>query len=425
VLTVRPRSCAAVPIALVALLGALAPLPARADLHVWVDEEGRTHVSDDPARAPASRGPVGVDTLRSLWDDGFAGEPVVTPPGASGQDEDRTRRALRAALDDLAKGETARATAALEEVLRREPNRPEAHWYLSLLNGQRGRHDAAEAHLRSFLDVAGNRFPRWRASGERRLRRLEDEKRLLEPSSAGLRLVELDHPHFRVQLDDALRRQGSPDLARRVLRYLDEARHEVGSRLGSVPEEPTGVVLYGRASYRQAHRHRFSFQTVGFYDGRIHVVSAAHPAGELRTLLFHEYTHALFREATGGDRPFWLNEGLAELSERTSKGMAALTRSERALLRRQIEAGSWIPLRRLAPSFSGLDNAEARLAYLEATAAAAWLEANLDGAERGRLLRLLGAGSGDDEALRAVVGLDTAGVEAALQREIIARFPAL
>ncbi len=416
------------PVPVLALAAALVlslPRPAAADLHVWVDDQGRTHVSDDASRAPASPEPVSVDTLRSLWDDGFAGEPLVTPLGASGQVEDRTRRALRAALDDLAKGETARAAVALEEVLRREPNRPEAHWYLSILDGQRGRHDSAEAHLRAFLDVAGDRFPSWRESGERRLRRLEDEKRLLEPSSAGLRLVDLEHPHFHVQLDDALRRQGSPDLTRRVLRYLDEARHEVGGRLGSVPEEPTGVVLYGRASYRQAHRHRFSFQTVGFYDGRIHVVSAAHPAGELRTLLFHEYTHALFREATGGDRPFWLNEGLAELSERTSKGMAALTRSERALLRRQIEAGSWISLRRLAPSFSGLDNAEARLAYLEATAAAAWLEANLDGAQRARLLRLLGEGATDDEALRAVVGLDTAGLEQALQREIIERFPAL
>jgi len=185
------------------------------------------------------------------------------------------------------------------------------------------------------------------------------------------------------------------------------------------------VVLYGKAAYRKAHRHRFSFQTVGFYDGRIHVVSAAHPSGELRTLLFHEYTHAMFRERTGGDRPFWLNEGLAELAERSSKGLAPLTRSEQAMLRRQIEAGSWISLSRLAPSFSGLDNAEARLAYLQATAAAAWIEARLDSAGRARLLALLGAGRSDDEALMAVLGLDTAGLEAALRDEITARFPAL
>ena len=65
----------------------------------------------------------------------------------------------------------------------------------------------------------------------------------------------------------------------RDARYLEEAREAVGERLGAVPAEPMGVVLYGKAAYLRAHRHRFSFQTVGFYDGRIHVVSAAHPAG--------------------------------------------------------------------------------------------------------------------------------------------------
>ncbi len=405
------------------LLLALAA-PAPAELHVWVDAEGRTHVSDDPARRPSSSHAHGPDSLASLWKDGVAGRPVVTPAGASGSEEDRTLRTLRAALDDLARGETARASTALKEVLRGEPNRPEAHWYLSLLERQRGRHEAAEAHLRSFLAVAGDRFGPWRASGERRLARLEDEKQLLAPQAEALQLVEVPHPHFRLLLDRALRRSGGPDLAHRVLRYLEEARSDVGARLGSVSAEPTGVVLYGKAAYRKAHRHRFSFQTVGFYDGRIHVVSAAHPAGELRTLLFHEYTHAMFRERTGGDRPFWLNEGLAELAERASKGVAPLTRSEQAMLRRQIQAGDWISLRRLAPSFSGLDNAEARLAYLEATAAAAWIEARLDAQGRARLLELLGRGHTDDEALLAVLGHDTVSLEAALQDEITARFPA-
>ena len=100
------------------------------------------------------------------------------------------------------------------------------------------------------------------------------------------------------------------------------------------------------------------------------MVSAAHPAGELRALLFHEYTHAVFRERTGGDQPYWLNEGLAELSERESRGQPGLTRSERAQLKRRIDAGEWISLRRLAPSFGGLEDDDARIAYLESTAAA-------------------------------------------------------
>ena len=81
-----------------------------------------------------------------------------------------------------------------------------------------------------------------------------------------------------------------------------------------------GVVFYGRAAYQRAHEHRFSFQTVGFFDGQIHVSSPGEPGDSLRVLLYHEYAHALFREQTGGDRPYWLNEGLAELIEREFGG---------------------------------------------------------------------------------------------------------
>jgi hypothetical protein len=397
---------------------------ASAELHVWVDEQGRTHVTDDPSKIPPQRrGTASSDALelRALWDDGLDGPPVVTPPGVSGSDEDRTVRLLQGALDDLARGETARASAVLAEVLRAEPDRPEAHWYLALLDWQRGRLDASEAHLRAFLASAGDRFESWRPGAEQRLARLTDERRLLA-SDGALRLVDHASTNFRVQLDAALQQAGAPGFPGQVLGYLEEARRSGSERLGVVPAEPTGVVLYGRAAYLRAHSHRFSFQTVGFFDGRIHVVSAAHPAGELRSLLFHEYTHALFREATGGDRPFWLNEGLAELAERRSRSMPALSRGERMRLRAAIEGGGWIPLRRLAPSFGGLGDEQARVAYLAATAAAEWIESQTDAAGRARLLALLGAGKTDDEALRAVIGRDTDGVDAALRGALAAEF---
>jgi hypothetical protein len=403
----------------------LLPVLARAELHVWVDEEGRTHVTDDPAKVPPPRRGTAASEaveLRALWDDGLSGPPLETPPGASGSDEDRVVRLLRGALEDLARGETPRASQALAEVLRAQPTRPEAHWYLALLDWQRGRLDASEGHLRAFLAAAGDRFGPWRAAAEARLARLEDERRLLAPPEGELRLVAHETPHFRLQLDQALQSAGSPGFARQVLDYLEEARRTGDERLGVVPAEGTGVVLYGRASYLRAYRHRFSFQTVGFFDGRIHVVSAAHPAGELRSLLFHEYTHALFREATGGDRPFWLNEGLAVLAERRSRGMPALSRSERLRLRARAETGGWLPLRRLAPSFAGLSDEEARLAYLEATAAAEWIEARTDRDARARLLRRLGEGGSDDDALRAAIGRDTDALDAALRRELESAF---
>jgi hypothetical protein len=152
------------------------------------------------------------------------------------------------------------------------------------------------------------------------------------------------------------------------------------------------------------------------------VVSAAHPAGELRALLFHEYTHAVFREQTGGDRPFWLNEGMAELSERASRQQSGLTRGERSSLRRRIDAGEWLPLRRLAPSFAGLDDEDARAAYLQATAAAEWIVTRSTREQRRRVIERLDAGEPDDAALEAGIGLSTDAVDAGVREWVRGEF---
>ncbi len=408
------------PRARVAALALAAGLLLGADLHVWVDEEGRTHLTDDAATIPPGAGRLGEPgELTALWDGDVLGAPLRTPPGATSSDDDRTTRALAGAVEDLRRGETARATAALHHVLVREPKRPEAHFYLALLEGRRGHLDLAEAHLLAFLGAAGDRFEPWRASAKRRLQQLADERRLMESPAAGeLRLVAVEHTAFRIQADAALLEAGGAEFARTAARTLEDVRALVEGALGVRPAEPMGVVLYGRPSYLRTHGSRFSFQTVGFFDGRIHVVSAAHPAGELRALLAHEYAHALFREQTGSDQPYWLNEGLAERMGRRSQQRTAVTHDERARLRSAIEQGHWLPLRRLAPNFSGLSDEQARLAYSIAAFAADWFDRHTEPRDRVRLLQLLGEGKADDEALSASIGMNTDALDAALRREV-------
>jgi len=405
------------------LLALGAAAAAAAEVYTWVDERGVTHISDHPGAASAAG--AGGEALGSLWESPVDPGAPRRGPGSSSRAGDRFERVLAGAVADLERGENARAIAALESLLRDEPGRPEPHWYLAGIDRERGRYRSAEGHLRAFLSSAGDDLEPQRQLAERRLAELDDEARLADPARerGTARWETLEHPHFRVRFDAELA-EVSPDYALRVAGYLEEARAEVGRRLGVVPAEPMGVVLYGKAAYLHAHRHRFSFQTVGFFDGRIHVVSAAHPADDLRGLLFHEYAHAVFREQTGGDRPYWLNEGLAEISERAARGREGMSRGERVSLAGRIDAGEWIPLRRLAPSFSGLDDADARAAYLEALAAAGWIQERTSRAARSRLLRLLGQGAGDDEALEAVLGLDTEGVDAAVRRRIRDEFPA-
>ena len=276
------------PILLLSLASAAA-----AGTWVWVDERGVTHITDDPETVPEVQRTRPIergDDLRDLWNDVEGPAPPVRA-GAGGAADARVDRLVRGAIADLSRGENARATAALRGVLRARPAHPEAHWYTALLDRRRGRWDSSEAHLRAFLAGAGDAYDPWRASAERRLAALADERRLADETRTRnpQRWVGLASPHFRVNHDSELA-EASPDYADTVLRFLEDARENVGRRLGVLPEQPLGVMFYGKAAYLEATRHRFSFQTVGFFDGRIHVVSAAHPGGELRSLLFQSRT---------------------------------------------------------------------------------------------------------------------------------------
>ena len=404
---------------LLALAAALAAafVLAPAEIRVWVDARGVLHASN--ADAPASA--VAPGDARGLWGEERIGTPLARERGATSSEEDRSYRIVREALVDLQRGDTTLAVGRLHEVLRRDAGRPDAHFYLALIEGRRGNLDAAEAHLRAFLSVAGEGYDGWRASAQRRLAQLDDERRLATLQQAGpLRLVPLRHADFAVEADAALLAAGGAAFQATVARILDDARSQVGGVLGVAPPQPLGVRLYGRANYTRTHAHRFSFQTVGFFDGSIHVVSAAHPGGELRGLIVHEYTHALFKLQTGGDSPYWLNEGLAELLERRALARLPLSRAEEGQLRAALADESWLPLRRIAASFSGLSDKEARLAYAISTATADWLVRHTDAAARAELLGSLGRGANLDDALRSACGLDTDGIDAAVRRELIA-----
>jgi len=415
--TSRPRLAGAAGCAASALVAALFLAPA--EIRVWVDEHGVTHATNEPGGAPASARSAGA--AGTLWGDERFGPPLAPERGASSSEDDRAYRALREALVDLQRGDTPLAVARLHDVLRVDASRPEAHFYLALIAARRGQLDAAEAHLHAFLSVAGDGYDGWRASALRRLAQLDDERALLaKPAESELRLVDLRHPDFAVQADVALLETGGSEFADTITRLLDDTRAQVGAALGVVPDRAIGVVLYGRASYTRAHAHRFSFQTVGFFDGRIHVVSAAHPGGELRGLLVHEYTHALFKLLAGDDQPYWLNEGFAELLERGALRRPPLSRGEEAQLRAALSAGEWLPLRRIAPSFSGLSDPQARLAYAISTAAADWLVRHTSAQQRGDLLRSLGRGVALDAALHAAAGVDSDGLDAAIQHELLA-----
>jgi len=400
---------------------------ALSEIRFWVDSNGVTHFSNDEDATPEGASEVdaeGLEPIRSAWSDGITGPPLRTDSGDSSFGADRVRRLLRGALADLKRGELARADSTLRGVLRLEPRNPEAHWYLSMLARARGRFNTAEKHLRLFLDVSGPNLGIWRERASTRLARIADERKLADPEALDgpLRLEVVRDEYFRVQVDTRLG-EVSSDYAQKVIAFLREARSDVSASIGVEPLEPLGVVLYGRAAYVRAHAHRFSFQTIGFFDGRIHVASPAHPTKTLRGILFHEYTHAVFREVTGGDRPYWMNEGLAERIERLSRGLAVSTRRERAAMRANIETGGWIPLRTIDRSFAGLTDERARDAYLQSVITVGYLHERTKVEERRQILSLIGEGLSVDQAMYEVIGLDTDALDRAVQEDIRREFP--
>ncbi|HPG29117.1 MAG TPA: hypothetical protein PLW10_26020, partial [Myxococcota bacterium] len=79
--------------------------------------------------------------------------------------------------------------------------------------------------------------------------------------------------------------------------------------------------------------------------------------------------------------------------------------------------------RSIAQSFGGLSDERARFAYLQSVVTVGYLESHTDVEARRRLLELLGDGLSVDQALHAVMGLDTDGLDAAVREEIRREFP--
>ena len=345
------------------------------------------------------------DSLRGEWASQFRGPLLETPKGRSGRTEDRAARLVESAVEDFRRGEISRGLAALETALRLEPGYAEAHWVRSLVAERQGDLERAEEHLQKFLVTSEEGQAALRSLAERRLLTLGQER---------------EHTHTTGTLEGS----GTSDLAvPQVARDdLARAQSEAARWVGVVPSDAVEVVFYGEAAYREAHRARFSFDTAGFFDGRIHVKSSPQSGARLRSLLFHESMHAVFREQAGGDQPYWLNEGMAHRNERQSEQLPTTTRSERAALHDRIASDRWIPLADLVNGFGGLTNAEAKTAYLEAAAAVDWIEARTDRVQRAQMLRQLRRGDSTDEVLWQAVGVNTAGLESALRVEIESEF---
>lgn len=396
-------------------------------LQVWVDESGHTYLTN--AAEPPTRSAVrwSPDQVMAVWKGDFVGKPVRARTTGN-RTEDRYLRELGSAADDLRRGETRRGLERLKHLHRANPARPEAAWLIAQVERRRGRLLSARAALQEILQMVTPSGDEWHSAAERSLDEIRSELELERVDPAAPVSVEtLDTAHFRVRYDHAF---AGRDYGQRVERILEDARVLVGQTLGRELEKPLDVHLYTKGHYLESYKHKFGFATVGFYDGAIHVVSARHPREELRALLVHEYAHAVFRDALGSDRPFFLNEGIADREEERARSRPKLAREEwRRLLdamRTTANDGSseqgWIPLESLVSGFSGLRGRRALLAYLESRAAVQLIEERHPRAIQ-RWLARCARGEGWERALRRETGWNLPRLEAALRADVAGRFP--
>ncbi len=155
-----------------------------------------------------------------------------------------------------------------------------------------------------------------------------EEALLLDPEAAAVREL-LDKIHRETTIEQGMDKEygghfvvtfdgeTNSGLGRQVMAVLDDAYYWVGMQLGHYPEQKVPVILYSRQQFLDLTDS--PDWAGGLYDGKIRL-----PVGGItevnqvvRGLLYHEYMHVALRDLTGNRLPYWLNEGLAEVAERS------------------------------------------------------------------------------------------------------------
>jgi tetratricopeptide (TPR) repeat protein len=149
----------------------------------------------------------------------------------------------------------------------------------------------------------------------------------------------------------------TPDLARGIMRVLEEDFRDLESQLDFTPPDPIGVILYTGESFADITR---APSWVGaLNDGRMRIpvqgLTAVTP--ELARVLKHELTHSFIGQKTHNRAPTWLQEGVAQYMEGRRSTAAA------GALLNAAGQGELPALASLEGSWMGLGGGEASFAY--------------------------------------------------------------
>ena len=202
-------------------------------------------------------------------------------------------------------GELARGQAVLEQGLAAFPDDTELLYLLADLQERQGRTREAVEILRRLLA---------RDSGHARARTLL--ARLEREQGVESGYWSQESQHFLVRYEGG----GGIDVGRSVTDNLERAYESLGRDFGVYPKERVQVGIYVTKTFAELGGipPEFAEHVLGFYDyQKLRLRLSASQSGSiaLERLVRHEYTHLLIHQATNGNAPRWLHEGLAQVAE--------------------------------------------------------------------------------------------------------------
>jgi hypothetical protein len=174
---------------------------------------------------------------------------------------------------------------------------------------------------------------------------------------------------------------------------LEDAYDHVCGKLRYRPSGRITAILYTDVEFR--YITEAPDWVAARFDGKIRlpVRGIKRSSSRLRSILYHEFTHAVVAEMTDGRCPRWLNEGLAEYMEDSSAAWK---------IRKFCSQKVYIPLSRLEGRWSGQ---VVGVAYRESLLVVKHIVERYGMREIKRILNLMRDGESSKSALKKVLRL--------------------
>jgi tetratricopeptide (TPR) repeat protein len=243
-------------------------------------------------------------------------------------------RLIKEGISMMEKGDYASARDRFQTAVRMNDSDYVAHYLLGRSLFHLREYDSSEKELLRTIQLQPTRHPlayvylgdiAYLRNDTQTAKEYWEKAHKIDPSLPGLdqRLAKADHDtkvdkkfiqydslHFAVKYEGAERYEAGAI----VLDILEDAYRDIGRDLGHYPLDKVQTILYSKEQFREIPG--IPGWSGAVYDGKIRlgIGGVTSPTPALRSVLYHEYTHAVVRDITPRC-PAWLHEGLAQYFE--------------------------------------------------------------------------------------------------------------